>query len=172
MKKFILTLFALASLAIGASAQRYVGGSASFSIIGANGGTAVGFGLSPEVGYMFNDKMGVGGALNLSLGGGDGGTSFELNIAPYFRYVFAQAGKVKFFGDAIVPLGIVTGGGTSFAWGINLSPGIIVNAGGKWDIVAHLITLGYNGIAGKYSSGGVFKFDIFSGPSIGVAYSF
>lgn len=173
MKKIILTLFALATFATCASAQVYVGGSANFSINAANGGTRVGFGLSPEAGYMFNDKIGVGGALNIGINGGSGSTAFNMNIAPYFRYVFGQVGKVKFFGDAIVPLGFEsTSGFTGFAWGIDLAPGIMVNLGGKWDLVSHIITLGYNGVAGNGGSNGAFNFSILSGPSLGVFYSF
>lgn len=172
MKKLILTLSALVSFAIGASAQFYVGGTTNFAILASGGATTVGFGLSPEAGYMFNEKIGVGGAVNLSISGGSGNTVFGLNVAPYFRCVFAEAGKVKFFGDAIVPLGIQSSGKAFFAWGIDIAPGIIVNAGGNWDIVTHLITLGYNGLAGKEANGGVFRFSVFSGPSVGVAYSF
>lgn len=169
MKKIILTLFALATFATCASAQLYVGGSANFSINAYNGGTSVGFGLSPEVGYMFNDKIGVGGYLNLGINGSSGSTAFGMRLAPYFRYAFAQVGKVKFFGDAIVPLGVQD---SAFAWGIDIAPGIIVNLGGRWDLVSHIITLGYNGLAGNGGSSGVFQFNILSGPSLGVFYTF
>ena len=83
----IILVFALTLMAFTAKAQLYVGGSIQFA--GAGNGSAF-FGVSPEVGYGFNQKMAVGTSLGLLFGGGGG----ALTIDPYFRYHFIEFGPV------------------------------------------------------------------------------
>ncbi len=126
MKKLFITI-AFVAATMFASAQLYVGGSLGMNtesgkVKAENSGTTVEqdapktfvFTFAPEVGFMFNDNMGVG----LQLGFGMGKMtqkdySFDpaatltvktttIAFAPYFRYVFAEVDNFKFYADAKV----------------------------------------------------------------------
>lgn len=124
MKKLFITL-AFVAATMFASAQFYVGGSLGMDMQNGklkaegNGLTVTqdqpktfDFTFAPEIGFMFNDNMGVG--LDIMFGFGKvtdkdyttdpvvtttikGST---IGFAPYFRYVFAEVDNFKFYADA------------------------------------------------------------------------
>lgn len=163
MKKVIL-VFALTLMAFTAKAQLYVGGSIQFA--GAGEGSAL-FGVSPEVGYGFNQKMAVGTSLGLLFGGGGG----ALTIDPYFRYHFIEFGPARIFADAHFNFSTAFQGGGS-SWGIGIRPGLAVDLNDHFSVVSHFMRIGYYGggfIAGINSS----LTSIFTlSPIVGVYYSF
>ncbi len=160
MKKVILVLV-LAMMAFTAKAQLYVGGGVLFT-------SNFGFdspvlGLTPEVGYNFNDNMAVGTSLGFAFGSG----MFQFSIDPYFRYYFIEWGIARFFGDAHFHFGLESG---IAKWGIGIRPGVAFPINDRFSVVAHLIQLGYYRDA--------FTFDLnytpfysFT-PKVGVFYSF
>ena len=126
MKKLFITI-AFVAATMFASAQLYVGGSLGMSTESGKykweqDGTTVEqdmpksfvFTLAPEVGFMFNDNMGVG--LQFGLGFGKATQkdytydpaatetvkTTIIAFAPYFRYVFAEVDNFKFYADAKV----------------------------------------------------------------------
>ena len=127
MKKLFITI-AFVAAAMFASAQLYVGGSLGFDTqknsTKDSEGTQINYktfawDLTPSVGFMFADNMGVG----LDFGFGMTTATYpktplrgeikvkgtDWAIAPYFRYVFAEVDNFKFYADA--KLGF---GGTSY----------------------------------------------------------
>ncbi|MBP5643588.1 MAG: outer membrane beta-barrel protein [Bacteroidales bacterium] len=139
MKKLFITI-AFVAATMFASAQLYVGGSLG---LGTQSGKdefkadnvtvtvdqpkQLNFTFNPEVGFMFNDNMGVG--INLLFGlsqskqkDDDYTATFKttnIGFAPYFRYVFAEVDNFKFYADARVsylmstPKGKIEQGGQS-----------------------------------------------------------
>lgn len=191
MKKFILTLAAIAAVTFSASAQEnfYVGGTVGLGVNSGGGNTTVGFILEPEGGWYFNEKMAVGVKLAFEDTGWDTENHFIFGFTPYYRWAFAQVGNVEFFGDAGFTLGSHTqswksaGSGsytdTGFRWGIGVTPGIMINAIGNFKVVVNLLTLGYSRTS--FSSGSVFTSSsavafglnfITQGPSVGIEYKF
>lgn len=130
MKKLFITI-AFVAATMFASAQLYVGGSLGMNMQNgkyeASGdGVTISqdmpkeftFTIAPEVGFMFNDNMGVG----LQFGFGLGKTTAKdytfdpaatetvkttiIAFAPYFRYVFAEVDNFKFYADAKLTYGM------------------------------------------------------------------
>ena len=131
MKKLFITI-AFVAAAMFAQAQFFVGGSLGLTSTSAKETEKIGnvsstfdgekqftFNITPSVGFMFNENMGVGLDFGIDLTnitypkGTNGGwgvpvaadetlkikqTSFL--IAPYFRYVFAEIDNFKFYADA------------------------------------------------------------------------
>ena len=162
MKKLFITL-AFVAATMFASAQFYVGGSLGMDMTNGkwkaegNGLTVTqdqpktfDFTFAPEIGFMFNDNMGVG--LDIMFGFGkvtDKDYDFDpvltttiksttIGFAPYFRYVFAEVDNFKFYADAKLawqmtkPKATIEGGGTTVTvdgdkttnFGIGIVPGM------------------------------------------------
>lgn len=140
MKKVLLVL-AMCLMALTAKAQFYVGGSMSFIPgTGQAAGTAQ-FNLAPELGFNFNDNMGVGGVIAFGTGGG---TRVSLN--PYFRYSFVKFGPVKLFADADLQLVISTANNqTTTTFGIGACPGISIHPTRHIMLAARMGQIGYYG---------------------------
>ena len=118
MKKLFITI-AFVAATMFASAQLYVGGSLGFDYskdkIKSDETTDLtktfSWDITPSVGYMFSDNMGVGIDLgfgmvtekNLQTDAKDKTTLWA--VAPYFRYVFAEVDNFKFYADAKVSFG-------------------------------------------------------------------
>ena len=125
MKKLFITL-AFVAATMFASAQFYVGGSLGMDMTNGKW-KAEGSGLTvtqdqpktfdftfnPEIGFMFNDNMGVGLEFLFGMGKVTAKTYNDPNpvittttktstigFAPYFRYVFAEVDNFKFYADA------------------------------------------------------------------------
>ena len=131
MKKLFITL-AFVAATMFASAQFYVGGNLGLATEGgtykyeANGISisqdqpkSFGFTFAPEIGFMFNDNMGVGLQLNFGLNkmtdkdysDPDMTVTYttkttSIGFAPYFRYVFAEVDNFKFYADARIEYSI------------------------------------------------------------------
>ena len=115
MKKLFITI-AFVAAAMFAQAQFFIGGSLGMDYTKAKlNSTDVAkvfsWDVTPSVGFMFNDKMGVG--LDLGIGmitetnliTDDKENITVWAVAPYFRYVFAEVDNFKFYADAKVALG-------------------------------------------------------------------
>lgn len=123
MKKLFITLAFVAASML-ASAQFYVGGSLGLDFTKDktkiasttnDGDKTFSWDITPSIGFMFNDNMGVG----LDFGFGmattthpETATTPEIkdntttwSVAPYFRYVFAEVDNFKFYADAKVGFG-------------------------------------------------------------------
>ena len=138
MKKVLLIL-ALSLIAFSAKAQLYAGGAVSFQAVG--GGTAV-INLAPEVGYSFNENMGVGGILSFGTANGT-----NVTMRPYFRYSFLKLGDVSLFADADLLLNIQNNGNntTTTTFGAGIRPGIGYAPARHISFAAHIGQLGYYG---------------------------
>ena len=155
---------AVVAASFSAKAQLYVGGNAGLTVIAADGGTGSGWGLSPEVGYNFNNNMAVGVGVNF-------GGSFEkeapvtFSADPYFRYFFVSGKNVRLFGDAILSIGALD---KQFIWGVNVSPGLAFSVGKRWSFVTHLASIGWD----VAKTGGAFSFNLLLNPRVGFFYNF
>lgn len=141
MKKLIM-VFALAFVALSASAQVYLGGSLNFAA--ANQAAQVS--ILPEVGYAFSDNMAAG--LTIGYANDQSVTWFagasDVVIAPYFRYTFLNAGPVRLFADAEFQLGIIDEGKqSSTAWNLGIRPGLALPVTEHLSFVGHIGRLGY-----------------------------
>jgi len=152
MKKIILMTFvAMTSLTV--YAQSYIGGSIGFGVSNTqiagkirNGGTTTTtFGIAPEFGYNFNEKVAVGmsvGAQNTSVMRRDNIT--DISVDPYFRYKVGKAGPFTFFGDVVAEWeSTITGGESSSSYGIGLRPGVSVDLSKNWSAAATTVLLSH-----------------------------
>ena len=158
MKKVILAaLVAVASLS--ANAQVYLGGKVGFSSFKEDSNTdaVTAFSISPEVGYMFNEKWGVGLAIGFQTKNGtssydaDNGDvdSYKFNksrsaftLAPYARFVFAKTGIASFFLDGGIGMQFMNNSRGN-VFNIGIKPGVKLSASEKVDFVAQLGGIGY-----------------------------
>ena len=155
MKKLFIVLFAI-MMATAAHAQFYAGGSIGFSSNG-NSKTSV-FSVSPEVGYVLNDKFAVGAELTLSAFTG-GNT---IGFAPYARYTFLNIGKVSIFADGAFSFSKTKN--IDAVWEIGVYPGLSIPLDPRLSLVAHVGALAYN-------SGNVFKVGLDNSISTGLYYN-
>ena len=136
MKKLFITI-AFVAATMFASAQLYVGGNLGLSSSSeketekisnqsttTDGLKSFDLNITPSVGYMFNEKMGVGldfgiayTSITYPKGNGGGWMNIAPNetlkvkyttisFAPYFRYVFAEIDNFKFYADAKISYSI------------------------------------------------------------------
>ena len=182
MKKLIISILALASIAFSANAQIYVGGLAGFDLTAPGSSTAFTFQLSPEVGYNISDKFATGVALNMTPSVDSAQkvsmSTFTWNIQPYARFKFFNIGNLNLFGDAAVALG-TTGVSTKiegitetsnpvFQWSVGFYPGISYNFTQNWSVVTRIAGISYGGS----KDANAFNLNVFRRIAIGFYYSF
>ena len=182
MKKLIISILALASIAFSANAQLYVGGLAGFDLTAPGNSTSFTFQLSPEVGYNISDKFAAGVALNMTpsvtSAQMESMSTFTWNIQPYARFKFINIGNLNLFGDAAVALG-TTGVSTRvegltetsnpiFQWSVGFYPGISYNFTQNWAVVTRIAGISYGGSKGANA----FNLNVFRRLAIGFYYSF
>ena len=182
MKK-IMMIAAFAAMAMTANAQVWMGGSLGADFVKVDGAdnTSSVISVKPEIGYSINDKWDVAIGLGAKFyndasfqweGLPGNGDATEWTIAPYARYTFAQTGKVGFFVDGGVDLGIMKPkdvDSKTSVW-VGLRPGIKFAASDKITLVAHLGSLGYKNVKDTYSQYGL-NIDN-NGLSLGLYWSF
>lgn len=167
MKKF-LVMAVMAVMALGVSAQVYVGGSLGYTHEKYDDGDADKFTIAPEIGYNMNDNWAVGAALNYTWVK-DAYNMFSIN--PYARYTYFRTDLVSLFIDGGVDLGFSKPdeGDSSTIWGIGLKPGISLNLNEKFSLVAHMGFLGYRDLQ---EAGKVYGLDLHNNLSFGFYYNF
>ena len=159
MKKLIMVLAALLMFNA-AHAQFYAGGVAGLALNSNSGDTNFTLTLDPEVGYSFNDKLGVGAQLILSVS-----NMTIIGVSPYVRYTFAQVGPVSLFADAAFTYRRVTGEYGFSNWEVGLYPGIAIPVSDRISFVGHFGNL-------SYDSAKNFNIGVMSGANVGIFYSF
>ena len=97
MKKLFLTL-AVATIAIAASAQVYVGGQIGLYRDTDDNNTT--FKILPEIGYTFNEHISVGSVIGYAYAYDSGNKVDQIEFSPYLRYTYAKLGPVQLFCDA------------------------------------------------------------------------
>lgn len=167
MKKF-LVMAVMAIMALGVSAQVYVGGSLGYTHAKTDLGSDDQFTIAPEIGYNLNDSWAIGAGLNYTWVK-DAYNQFEIN--PYARYTYFRTDLVSLFVDGGVDLGFSKPdeGDTSVVWGIGLKPGISLNLNEKFSLVAHMGFLGYQDLKER---GKVYGIDLHNNLSFGFYYNF
>ncbi len=181
MKKIMMTLAAVC-VAATMNAQVWVGGDFGFGFAKANSDakTSSVVTVSPQVGYMLNDKFGVYADLNFDsykagIEGAEALSSFGFDVAA--RYIFANVEKVSFFVDGGVGMNFFNKSRGN-VFGIVFQPGIKFAATDKIDLVARLGGLGAKFGNQKAQDAGVankseFGLDVKnSALSFGVYYNF
>lgn len=150
MKKLILVL-AAAIVAVSASAQVYVGGSAS---VGRNTDANItNFSFYPEIGYNLNNQWAVAASLGYGYKYDDGAKTNLITFNPYVRYSFAKLGPVNLFLDGSVDYEYAktktptllngTVSTDSNDWYVGIKPGFAVPVSDNVAFVAHVGFLGY-----------------------------
>ncbi|MDO4184946.1 MAG: outer membrane beta-barrel protein [Bacteroidales bacterium] len=162
MKKFFLTMIA-ALMAVGVSAQVYVGGSIGFGTVRnydfGNDHTDGVFKFLPEVGYSFNEHWAVGGVIGYQKGDWDFVDGITLQdvsteafvIQPYVRYTFFRSRYINALVDGVV--GFTDYFDVARHYRVGLAPAVAVNLTEKLSFVSHFGFLGYNSIYGRDHSG-------------------
>lgn len=158
MKK-LFTLAAMAVVSLGAFAQNwFAGGTLNAWRDVTNNKTE--FTVMPEVGYNLNDKWAVATGIGYQHMYNDGIKSDIFRIDPYARYTFAKVGKVGFFVDGGVGIGLGAtkvphhSTETAAIWHIGFKPGISFNVNNNLSLVAHVGFLGYEGANNKAKEAG------------------
>lgn len=154
MKKFVLGLIAVVA-SLTASAQTFVGGALGFNRDFDENVTE--FSLLPEVGYCFNSHWAAGMEFGYTHRYDDGICANLGVISPYARWTYyASSNKlVSLFIDGGV--GFIFGtskiagldnstSDTSLIWTIGLKPGIALRPSEHFAILAHIGSLGYQGV--------------------------
>lgn len=160
MKK-ILMMAVMAVMALGASAQWYVGGSLNFGQTKSDGVKTTTYGIAPEVGYNFSEKWAFGGILDLGYTKITDVKTTLINVNPYARYTYFKSDVVSLFVDGTVGLGFgwSKAGGeksdTAVAYSIGLKPGVAFNFNEHFSLVAHIGLLGYQGGNDTYKDAGL-----------------
>ena len=145
MKKVLFTLVAMV-MAISASAQVYVGGSAGiYSKTTTAGGEDVNtteYKLVPEIGYNIDKDWAVGIAFGWT--GETKGNVKTLEVNPYVRYTFIHTKYINTFVDGGVGYGhVYNNENDKDLWSLGFRPGISVNLNEKLSFVAHVGFLGW-----------------------------
>lgn len=153
MKKFILAAVAVLS-SLCASAQAYVGGTLGLDRKFDSNQTE--FSILPEVGYNFNDKWAAGITLGYQHKYNKGLSTNVGIIEPYARWTYYRSGNnlVNLFVDGGVGFGFGNSKAkgidehtkTVLLWNIGFKPGIAFNVTDKFTVLAHIGSLGYNGV--------------------------
>jgi len=152
MKK-ILSLIAVAFVAMSVNAQVYVGGSVSVNawssqkLAGDRSETT--FKILPEVGYNLNDEWAIGAVIGYQSDKWEGVEGIEcksenaFTFNPYARYTFLKSGKVSLFVD----------GGVDFTtaskadWNeiaVGFKPGLAVSLTDNISFVSHVGFIGWD----------------------------
>lgn len=160
-KLFLAAAFVACSL--GANAQVWMGGSLGLDFFKFDGAdkTQTTFSIKPEIGYTLDEKwdlaIGLGFSSISNYECEDGFNFTEFVVAPYARYTFAKTGKVGFFVDGGVDLGInkPKGGDSNTSLWVGLRPGVKFAASDKITLVAHLGSFGYKSMQDTYSDFGL-----------------
>ena len=157
MKKILMTLAAVAMMAVSANAQVYVGGSIGIgSVKNGNGDTETTYKFLPEVGFALNNNWSLGVVAGVSKGGCDfSGPYFNqdtdleaVTINPYARYTLLHGKMVDAFIDGGVGFTSYDDVGTEF--NIGLRPGLAVKLNNKVSFVTHFGLLGYRNFNPDY----------------------
>ncbi|MCR5680511.1 MAG: porin family protein [Prevotella sp.] len=165
MKK-ILSLIAVAFVAMSVNAQVYVGGSVSVNawssqkLAGDRSETT--FKILPEVGYNLNDEWAIGAVIGYesdkwALVDGVSENAFTFN--PYARYTFLKSGKVSLFVD----------GGVDFTtaskadWNeiaVGFKPGLAVSLTDNISFVSHVGFIGWDQLNPDGDDNNISKFGL------------
>ncbi len=145
MKKIILAAM-IAVFSVSANAQVWVGGDFGFGFSKADSDakTANKITVSPQVGYMLNDKFGIYADVNFdsykgALTNDKALSSFGFDVAA--RYIFAKSGIASFFIDGGVGMNFFNKSRGN-VMGIVFVPGIKIAASEKVELVARLGGIG------------------------------
>ena len=153
MKKFVLSLL-VALMGVTASAQVYVGGSASFWRNMDDNQTS--FTIAPEVGYNLTENWDLGIEFGYGYAYNSGLKLNALEVSPYARYTFAKFGAVSLFAD--ITAGVqsykIKGADSQTGWQAGVKPGVRVNLAKNVDFVAHCGFLGYRDADDQYCAYG------------------
>ena len=152
MKKFFV-MAVMAIMAIGASAQWYVGGNLDFGQTKADGVKTTTFGIAPEVGYNFSENWAFGGTLDLGYTKQSGVKTTMIQVNPYARYTYFRSSSnlISLFVDGGVEFGA---GWTSYSdessktaciYGLGFRPGLSINIAENFSFVTHVGFIGYKG---------------------------
>ena len=147
MKKLFLTL-AVATIAIAASAQVYVGGQIGLYRDTDDNNTT--FKILPEIGYTFNEHISVGSVIGYAYAYDSGNKVDQIEFSPYLRYTYAKLGPVQLFCDAnagftyykFKPKNGADSDDTY--WHAYLKPGIAVPVSDNLSFVSHIGQIGYD----------------------------
>ena len=161
MKNFFMTIAAVA-VAATMNAQVYVGGNIGVTSESQDGNSITKVAFVPEVGYMFNDKMGVGAELTIKTNGEQDVQNFSngeyskktpttIGFAPYFRYKFVNTDNLDVFVDAQIAYSTTSAsyyGGhyidkATNTFGFAIKPGIAYKATDHISFVAKIGLLGF-----------------------------
>lgn len=176
MKKLFLVA-AMAVMSMAASAQVYVAGSLDLGTTNVKVGDADGvsttfFGITPEIGYNFNESFAVGTELGfLTSKTDDVKATNKWYLSPYLRYTFGEIGNaVKFFGEVYYAHAWYSQGNNDWnGWALGVRPGVSVALGSNWSLVGKMVLFEYN----KFDERKTTTFQIApSEVSLGVCYSF
>lgn len=166
MKKFFMTIAAVA-VAATMNAQVYVGGNIGVTSQSQDGNSTTKVSFNPEVGYMFNDKMGVGMELTILTHGEQATANYDngniekktpttIGFAPYFRYKFVNNDNLDLFVDAAFVFATTSASNVEIpgvysgyinkatnAFGFAIKPGVAYKATDHLSFVAKLGLLGF-----------------------------
>lgn len=146
MKKF-LVMAVMAVMALGVSAQVYVGGSLGAWRDGSAKMTHIN--ILPEVGYNLSDTWAIGTVIGWDYYHQHDASLNLVKFDPYARYSFVKAGNLSLFVDGGIDLGFgkaKVGGessDTAVTYGIGFKPGVSYALSDKCSLVAHFGFLGY-----------------------------
>jgi hypothetical protein len=201
MKKLLLSMVAIAGLALTTQAQTekgnvMLGGNVGFNTSKAEGAAKsdVNFSIVPTVGYFVSDNIaigtGVGYTYDKSVSNNNLNQAFE--VSPFGRYYVGLSDQFKFFGQLAVPMAfgnnkLVSDEGdvaddkyaSTTNIGVNLAPGLAFYPTKKIGIELSVNGLGYNHyevkdeLTGNKAKGNSFGFnaDTFA-PKLGVMFHF
>lgn len=138
MKKIFIGILMI-GLWCSAFSQKYVSG--SFSIRDEFKSKKLHVDISPEFGYLLNEKSAVGGELSLLL---EKDYRTVISFLPYYRY-FVYSGKVKLFVDGLVgvTMTIPKEGDNATGMKIGFVPGLEYDLNEKWGVISKFGFLGY-----------------------------
>lgn len=178
MKKILLAII-VATTAVAANAQFWIGGSFGLNFIKpdySNSDVITSLTIAPEVGYKINDKWDVAVALNESFIATDGDFYNSFSFEPYARYTFAKAGIASFFVDGGFGIGVTGFEGddlfddSRFNFYLGFRPGVNIALSEKVGLVSKLGFIGYEYIEGIYHRAGINLND--SPLTLGMYYNF
>ena len=144
-----MLLLMLVGITASASAQVYVGGTVGVQVnhVSTDGAsnTATAFGISPELGYDFNETWAVGVTVPVAYQDNGNFDVTKVGVLPYVRATFARAGIVDFFGE----LALGYGHESSDGYGIGgfesgLRPGLKINFNDRFALVGRTTLFSYS----------------------------